>query len=367
MINSDTPRQMGIWEVECPNCQLWKSCGGGKTAPCGCKWTGKSRYDCMNCNLICRERYVDSKDGYKDSFSAQFFSTKSLEELEIKQDFATIKSFPLFIPTQTRQLPVNTKLDWAGVILEDLVTNRKKPPLDPKKYLVTLKSREHLRVNDNGNLIAVMNGNDKILEYFWASNRDKFYETLKMNDFLAVTGPTFSVYGNDLDSHSVLMLRRQFTVLQELYDRNINFIPNIYFRNDNERDRDEWINWLSENKSIHVVSRDFSSTKQPGINYKTGMKYLIEILNKVGRRLHVLLNGIGHAKAIEAIKLLMNAGCTCSILTSDPIFLGRNGKVLLSRNAIDLYTEKQMYPSQETLALNNVRFFTDVLNQFAPN
>jgi hypothetical protein len=354
MINSDTPRQMGLWEVKCSNCQLWKSCGGGKTAPCECKWTGKSRYDCINCNLICRERYVDAKDGPKDSFSAQIFSTKSLEELKITQDFSKIKSFPLFIPMQTRQLPVNTKLDWSGVTLADLVTIRKKPPLDPKKYLVTLKSRESLRVNDNGNLIAVMNGNDKILEHFWASNRDKFYETLKMNDFLAVTGPTFSVYGNDLDSHSVLMLRRQFTVLQELYDRNINPIPNIYFRNNNERDRDEWAEWLSNNKSIHVVSRDFSSTKT-GINYSNGIKYLIDILNKVGRKFHVLLNGIGHAKAIEAIRLFANAGCTCSVLTSDPIFLGRNGIALLHQGNTDLFIKKQPDLSCDILALNNVR------------
>jgi hypothetical protein len=366
MINLDTPRQMEVWELECPHCQLWESCGGGKTAPCGCKLTGKSRYDCINCNLICRDRYIDSENGYKDSFSGQVFSTKGLKELAIEQDFSTIKFFPPFIPMQTRQLPVNTRLDWAGVTLSDLITARKKPPLDPKKYLEKLRSRDSLRVNDNGNLIAVMNGNDKLLEYFWASDRDKFYETLKMNSFLAVTGPTFSVYGNDLDSHSVLMLRRQFTVLQELYDRNINSIPNIYFRNDNERDRDEWIKWLSENESIHVVSRDFSSTKS-GINYRIGMEYLIDILNKVGRRFHVILNGIGHAKAIEAIRLVKNIGCTCSILTSHPILLGRHGRALLPESTTYLCVKKQTDLSQDTLALNNVRIFTDVLNKFALN
>lgn len=103
------------------------------------------------------------------------------------------------------------------------------------------------------------------------------------------------------------------------------------------------------------------------MNYSNGIKYLIDILNKVGRKFHVLLNGIGHAKAIEAIKLFVNAGYTCSVLTSDPIFLGRNGIALLRQDDTNLFIEKQPDLSFDTLALNNVGTLTEILNQVFPN
>jgi hypothetical protein len=221
MFDSNIPRQMGIWETQCPDCQLWDSCGGSKTAPCGCIYTDEQRFNCINCTIQCRERHVALSNVPVDSFSGHVASTISLEELQIKQDFCEKDSFPWLIPTQTRQLPVNAQLEWAGVCLRDLVTDRKKPPIKIKKYLtVPSNSCEFLRIKANGNLIAVMNALDKPLEHFWASNRGEFYNALKANGFSIATGPTFSVYRRLSpksyipDSHSVLMLRRQNKILQ---------------------------------------------------------------------------------------------------------------------------------------------------------
>jgi hypothetical protein len=186
--------------------------------------------------------------------------------------------------------------------------------------------------------------------------------------FLAATGPTFSVYNQtnskepEPDSHSVLMLRRQFKVLQELHDNNINPIPNIYWRN--KRDRDEWIKWLSLNNSINVISRDFSSTKR-GYEFENGIKYLIDIIMQVGRRIHVLLNGIGHAKIERVIKLFTDVNCTYSFLTSDPIICGRRGWALLPQSSTRLEVVKQIDVPFPVLALQNVSALTESLANVA--
>jgi hypothetical protein len=361
MIDLDMSQQLELLEMLCPHCQVWNSCGGAKAAPCGCSRIGKSRYDCMNCTLLCRDRYIAFENGSVDSFSRHVNSTKGLKELKIKQNFSVEDPFPVLIPLQTRQLPANAKLDWAGVALEDILTIRKKPPISLKKYLLSpLTSRDFLRINENGNLIAVMNGNDEILEYFWASNREEIYEALKANGFLAATGPTFSVYGDDPDSHSVLMLRRQFTVLQELYDRNINPIPNIYFRKGNERDRDEWVEFLCNNPSVYVIYRDFSSTPKNGIEYENLMKYFIEIITRSDRRLHILLGGIGHAKINQVIELFSDTDCTYSFLALDPVCQARiGGKALLSTDNGKLKAVKQPNIPFSALALRNVNTATD--------
>lgn len=202
--DSNISRQMVIWESQCYDCQVWDSCGGAKTAPCGCIYTDERRLNCINCTIQCKDRSVSHNNPFADSFSKQVASTISLEELQIKQSFCENDSFPWLIPTQTRQLPVNTQLDWAGVCLADLVTDRKTPPIKIKKYLATpLRSHEFLRTKVNGNLIAVMNALDKPLEHFWASNREELYYALKANGFSAATGPTFSVY-SQIQRFSVL-------------------------------------------------------------------------------------------------------------------------------------------------------------------
>ena len=204
-------------------------------------------------------------------------STMSFEELQIKQDFCEKDYFPWLIPTQTRQLPINTQLNWAGVCLADLITDTKTPPTKIKKYLTTpFESHKFLRIKKNANLIAVINALDKPLEHFWALNRRELYNALKINGFSIATGPTFSVYSQLSpkkyipDSHSVLMLRRQNKVLQELYDYGITPVPNIYWRNN--RDQNAWVNWLSQNNSIYLISRDFSSTKK-GFEYENGINH----------------------------------------------------------------------------------------------
>jgi hypothetical protein len=113
MFNANISRQMVIWESQCSDCQVWNSCGGAKTAPCGCIYTDKRRFDCINCTIQCKERYVVLSNTPVDSFSNNVASTMSLEELQINQNFFEKNFFPWFIPTQTRQLPVNAGLAFA--------------------------------------------------------------------------------------------------------------------------------------------------------------------------------------------------------------------------------------------------------------
>jgi hypothetical protein len=113
------------------------------------------------------------------------------------------------------------------------------------------------------------------------------------------------------------------------------------------------------NIELYAISRDFSSTKK-GYEYKAGIEQLIDIIKKVDRKFHVFLNGIGLAKAAEALKLFTRIGCTCSFFTSDPVMLGRNGKVLLPQGIEKPIIEKRPDLPFADLALQNI----DVMNNY---
>jgi hypothetical protein len=207
----------------------------------------------------------------------------------------------------------------------------------------------------------------RLLESFWASDRVEIYNALKKSDFVASTGPTFSIYEYKEklrvpDSHSVLMLRRHHQVVQELDLINIIPIPNIYWRNN--RDILKWIQFLSKNEFISTISRDFTCTTR-GQERKHYFEQLVELIQRVGRKLHIIFQGTSIADAFNVINRLAQIGCTCSLATPDPIIKGLKGKELLFNGGKPPKILKNTTNSPAELVFNNLYVMKKYLSAVA--
>lgn len=372
--NYTAERQRGLWESECPSCRLYDDCGGASTAPCTCIWSGEKRHRCETCNVVCRQRYSAASSGVDDTFSAHVVSGLSLNDLQIEQRLEV--DFPLLIPVQTNNLPSHVTIhsDWIGIDLRYVVTQHEKAPIYPRTHLTSAESaREFARGQEGCNLLAILNGTDRLLESFWNSDRVAICKALKVGGFMAATGPTFSVYKrtnpeDELESrlipetHSVTMLRRHHRAVQEIAETGIASIPNLYWRD--ERDRACWSDWLKANPSVKTVSRDLSGTKR-GVEYRRQLRHLADLISTVERPLHVLLQGIGRAKGADALAKLAAAGATCSLCTSDPVLKALKGKAFSYREEAPPVIEDRNSATTPTLALNNIEVMQQHLKAVA--
>ncbi len=365
-------RQPNIWEPKCPTCLLWESCGGSDTAPCQCVWSDKKKsHNCASCRYICTERYAPPYNGRLDTFPIHAHLGKDLEEINLDQRNLSTP-LPLLIPLQTDKLSSDIQLNhdwnWVGIDLKFLVSKHKNPPVYPKSYLDSpLQVRKFANVTKDCNLLAIMNGKDELLESFWASDRVEIYNALEKSNFVASTGPTFSIYGYKgkvkvPDSHSVSMLRRHHQCVEELNGRNIIPIPNIYWRNN--RDIAKLVQFLSKNESISMISRDFTCTRR-GQELKYYFAQLIELIQKVGRKLHIVFQGISVAEAANVINRLAQIGCTCSLATPDPIIKGLRGNELLFNGKKRPKIIKNISNSLPELAFKNLYVMKEYLNAVA--
>lgn len=330
---------MGMWEMQCQSCEAFDSCGGGITAPCGCMWTGAKRYQCSECIYACKERSINRNGSTTDTFSEYFQAGLDIEQIEIYQNKDVLDRLPLLIPSQTRQLPQNSRVSCAAILAYDFLCSDRRLFVKPSKHLRSdIDLRKYFRIAKSGNAIGVFNSKDDLLEKLWRTDRKKIYSALKKSNFLAVVGPTYSINKFDSkvsipESHSVVMLRRHGRILQELSDNGIFPIPNIYWRG--YYDLNKWLKMMDNNESISVISRDFSCTKRDNLEYHIMVNQFIEFLSMVDRKIHVIVNGVGHAKAQKLLTRISEVGCTCSFVTSDPVLKGRNGKIITDNFSVE--------------------------------
>ncbi len=371
MIPTNIPnRQVNIFDAKCTACQLYKACGGGVTAPCSCfqldeKIEKKKRYDCANCRYICRERYVN-KQGVRDSFAIHHYTGRDLNDVQFNQD-ALYQPLPLIIPSKTYVLPEGFQLNvrWAAIDIEKTLSIFKNPFAHSDDTEWAIAVRKAARVHKNTKLLAVLNGNDNDLERFWGSNRHNVYNTMKMSNVSAVTGPTFSV--NDItkdkrnipESHRVTMLRRHHRVMQELAERDLIPVPNVYCRN--EHDVKIWIDWLSKNESIKFLSRDLTCTRQVNAEYNRYVSQLVEIIKGTKRSFHIIFIGPSQSKAANLMEQFSKLGCTCTFVVSDPIISGSKGYGLVYQNAKPPTKEKNIDLYRPKIATKNISVLNDHL------
>jgi hypothetical protein len=234
--------------------------------------------------------------------------------------------FPVLIPYQTMDLPKGARLPlgWAGIRLSKLIRG-KGSNVKPSGLLTSVDLRERLRVSPETRVLALLNGRDDRLAALWGMNRSEMYSAAERHGIEAITGPTFSISSEQEGeprtpaAQNVIMQKRHHQVLAEIAVQTTAIpIPNIYWRD--RRDWQKWAEWMETNQ-VRVVSRDFSMTTQSR-TFRRELAGLVQVLNRVDRTIHVLVVGVGMAKAKWTIRRLAAEGHTCSIVTSDPIHTG---------------------------------------------
>jgi len=323
--------------AECrTRCEAYGVCGGSRTtAPCGCAWpldSGK-RYQCAECYLVCRDiRRVDPVSGQlgECSFARHIAAGYSLEQTHIIHEDQP--RFPLFIPLHTQDYQGSgLPLRWVGVDVRWLFNVRKQGPATLKAAFATRDTaRSYLKVGAGCELLAVLNGEDWMLEKFWQMARQPALHQLAAVGFRASTGATFSVtplttLGTPVPfAHHSAMLMRHHRVLAETQAAGLYSAPNLYWLDGDQRELRRWAQWLRANPQILTVSRDFTSTPA-GTVIARKVQELLFLLQQAGRPFHVLVVGTGPINAPPVLQALVAAGHTATIVTSAPIMKAQSG------------------------------------------
>ena len=358
-------RKQSLFEGECRSCQIYDVCGGAFSTPCGCIWKdAKRRYQCHECWVVCREPHVKPETGFpEDTFLAQITSVKSLDQVPLIQ--SKVFSLPVFIPLRTCQLPRDTRLPlrWAGVGLRYLLSEHVASASQPRRSLRSPEAlRAASRVVPGTQILGVLNASDILLERFWGMKRSRLFSAMQQAGVGVATGPTFSVYYEDAPaSHNVTMLMRHHQVMYELQRAGHFVIPNLYWRD--YRDRLAWVDWLKDNPSIGIISREFAVGIKEG-RFLEDLAGLIEIIQRTGRRFHVLLVGVGVRTTKAALLHLDQIGCTATVVSPSPIMEVRVRGQALEYRGINEPAEVPSDELFESLAIKNIhvmeRFVTEL-------
>lgn len=290
------------------------------------------RYQCHKCYLVCRERRQPSPiPGQPDklAFAACIEEGYALDQIAIAQ---APPAFPLFIPTYTHKYKgVQLPLNWVAVDMRILFKSRRKGAADLQPYFAgEEQARKYLRVNQHCQMLAVLNGQDWMLESFWAMPRQDVLAHLAAIGFGTGTGATYSVTALTTEgtpvpyAHHTAMLLRHHRVLDEMQDAGLCAMPNLYWLDGDLRELNRWADWLRNAPAVSAVSRDFTATTHWSV-ISTKITELIYLLRRAGRSFHVLVVGSGRANAPRILRALVNAGHTASIITSAPILKALSG------------------------------------------
>jgi hypothetical protein len=332
------------------------------SVPCGCVYEDNRRYKCENCPYFCLERR-EIESGRDLTFYIS--EGLDLEELTISQKIPSLP--PIFVPLGTRNARSSLPLAWVALEMEKLVVVKK-----DLENVARLKNQSdfdnYFRLPSITNLIAVFNGQDKLLETFWSMpHRQKLFRILKERGVLFATGPTFSITdesGGFPASHNVLMQRRHNRIIKEISDSGIIPIPNVYSRD--EKGIDDWANWINKNE-IQLISRDFSLTKS-GRPLEKEISKLISLLLKIkslGRKIHVILLGLGTKNSENVLRKVNKLGFTATIVSKDPVLTAINGGRLTSNKLGRISKSKDHKTQKSKLILHNIQFFTNYLSGIA--
>ena len=345
-------------------CEAYAACGGQRvTAPCGCAWTQSSglRYQCHKCYLICRDRglYNSEEKLQVKEFSTNIEDGFTLDQIDIIQ---SKYQFPICIPTHTNKYKGNVKFSRFVAVDARMLFNY------PHNGIANLKSqfetesllRQYLKVSKKCELIAVLNGEDKMLEKIWAMNRTAMFSKLVSIGFKICTAPTFSLTALTPSgslvpfSHHTAMLMRHHRVLHEINKVGLCAVPNLYWLDGDARQLNNWVDWLKTHPEIYLISRDFTSTR----HWSAIEPKIIELLNlfkEVGRLFHVLIIGTGHSNAPKIVEYLKREGHNVSVITSAPIMKAIHGsKYFITANGklSDCACEKSEYSFDDLINYN---------------
>lgn len=312
--------QLGLYEHACQECRAFDLCGGTDTAPCLCVHNAPSRRkDCDACDVYCRERTSVGGICRPNAFEDALEEGLPLQLLRLSRGPEV--GLPAFVPTRTDELhrAVRLPIPWVGVDAKSLLTRHRGKPRYSRAFARRgpAFTRSYLRVEPNTKVLAVLNARDQVLEGMWGASLPSLAAQLMQAGITAATGPTFSVYDDLPSSHSVVMMLRHHSTCHELHAAGLSVCPNLYWRD--LRDREAWIAWLRREESLNLVSRDFSAVKGSERQFRFQLAGLLEVLEGVPRKLHVVLVGIGMGRIAAAVAAIRSVGCTATVVSGEPV------------------------------------------------
>lgn len=327
----------------CTTCFAQDFCGGEALATCRCVRPSLI-HTCEKCRLMCRERDTFTDAGRAlESAARQALLVDGLPLRDLVPKAGGFEEMPLLIPMQTFQLPEGHVLEdtWVGVDLRRLKRQAK-------------DLRTFARASDEAQLLGVLNTKDRDLEILWGmgpQKRQAFFNSLVEQGLRHLTGPTFSVYSNDIAMERLSQLHRHHRVVDEAQRAGLWVAPNLYVHN-MEGFR-QWVRWLQDHPEVRVVSREVSFLR--GDARHKGLAHVRDLLDASGRTYHLILTGIGHAHTEQVIRHFAASNHTVSIATYDPILAGvRGGRVLGDRGPVRRRQSVGSKARRELLALENL-------------
>lgn len=368
----DKTYQGSLFDDCSSKCAAFAVCGGKRiTAPCGCAWptTSEKRYQCHKCYLICRERGTQAlhKNLKVPDFNTEIANGYSLDQVELIQPLFKPPAHVALFTEKYKEGKLN--LSWVAVDVRSLFNCRKKKGAELKPVFNDVKSvKKYLNVPENCRLIAVLNGEDKLLESVWAMKRREMLKKLKEIGFEICTGPTFSIAqftsaGTTTPfSHHTAMYMRHHRVLSEIQSAGLCGVPNLYWLDGDKRQLTDWSDWLIKNRDIYMISKDFTSTRRWSLVHPK-LQELLKLLEVTGRTFHILIVGSGQTNARKITEILSSEGHTVSIITSAPIMKALHGQKYFI-NSDGKLSDSSVPKSEETtsmLMISNLDTFNAAL------
>ncbi len=181
-------QQASLWESVCHQCLAVDQCGGAETAPCRCVRSGDQYKQCDTCPLVCRDRRLHDEHGEViDSFALRLREGLPLQLLRLTH-VRDLRLPPLML-SRTESLPEGLSVPdgWVAVHLRTLVPRLR---MDAGPTNSETAFRHRLRVRPTAKLVAVMNGNDDLLERLWSLPRRALFTRLRAIGIRILTGPS---------------------------------------------------------------------------------------------------------------------------------------------------------------------------------
>jgi len=342
------------------SCHAFGECGGSPSAPCACVFAGTDQaYQCDECWMNCRERIGSEFGDVGENHYADGLALRDLRIANVSLDL------PAFVPAITRELPPQAVLPVVAAGMGDLFRR------DPRAQIRTSprlgnpeEFKRQLRCTPDGRVLAVLSGTDHALELLWHADLSAIAPQFANAGLTAITGPTFSVLGEHSvrPYHNLTMLRRHHRIVQRLFDYGLDVIPNLYWRTDGGLY--QWAEVLL-GSTIGTVSRDFSRTKN-GPQFYAHLDGLLKLLRAVARPMHVVVVGVGVRKAAGVLARIQECGCTCTIVSADPVRLAINrGAQVFRRVNGELGIRVRPDLPRENLAIRNITVLSRELRRIA--
>lgn len=207
-----------------------------------CSGSGMGIIDCHHSDVML---HIDDSGGLDLKDKPIFVRSPMIEH-----------EFPIIPKEWFNQQPESIDSDIVGIRLGDILSER--PRLRWGYYYLPDGVRIDLSalsspVFRGKRIVLFASGPDFVIEklwrYRWPMN---LFEEISKGNFYAVTGMNFSLFLHECPLGHLINLNKSLLFCQELSRLGVPVIPHVYAVNDWQRAK--WIDYLTENPSVRVVT-----------------------------------------------------------------------------------------------------------------